>query len=88
MIRRTVLIASADVFDWRDPFQLEQSLSADEIAIRDTFRAYCTDKLLPRIVEANRHERNRIVKYSYWQSVFDLFLLFSSLRQGNYERIG
>lgn len=43
-------------FDWQDPFQLESSLTEDEISIRDTFRSYCKDKLMPRIVDANRHE--------------------------------
>jgi glutaryl-CoA dehydrogenase len=43
-------------FDWSDPFQIEGLLSADEILIRDTARAYAQEKLMPRILEANRHE--------------------------------
>jgi glutaryl-CoA dehydrogenase len=44
-------------FQWEDPLLLEDQLSEDERLIRDTARQYCQDKLMPRIVEANRHER-------------------------------
>ena len=44
-------------FDWADPFGLEEQLTDDERMIRDTARAYCRDKLMPRVLEANRHER-------------------------------
>ena len=43
-------------FDWSDPFLLEQQLTADEVLIRDTARAYAQEKLMPRILEANRNE--------------------------------
>uniref|UniRef100_A0A182K036 glutaryl-CoA dehydrogenase (ETF) n=1 Tax=Anopheles christyi TaxID=43041 RepID=A0A182K036_9DIPT len=43
-------------FDWEDPLNLESQLKEDEIAMRDSFRAYCEDKLLSRVIEANRHE--------------------------------
>ena len=41
---------------WEDPFLLEQMLTEEERMIRDTAAAYCEDKLLPRIVQANRNE--------------------------------
>ncbi len=41
---------------WQDPFLLDEQLHEDERLIRDTARDYCQEKLLPRIVEANRHE--------------------------------
>ncbi|MFM9844991.1 MAG: acyl-CoA dehydrogenase [Dongiaceae bacterium] len=44
-------------FQWEDPLLLEDQLSEDERLIRDTARQYCQDKLMPRILEANRHER-------------------------------
>ncbi len=44
-------------FDWRDPLLLETQLSDDERMIRDTAREYCQNHLMPRILEANRHER-------------------------------
>uniref|UniRef100_K7G0W0 Glutaryl-CoA dehydrogenase, mitochondrial n=1 Tax=Pelodiscus sinensis TaxID=13735 RepID=K7G0W0_PELSI len=43
-------------FDWRDPLQLEKQLTQEEIMIRDSFRTYCQEKLMPRIVMANRNE--------------------------------
>jgi glutaryl-CoA dehydrogenase len=44
-------------FDWADPLLLEASLSEDERMVRDTARAYCQEKLFPRVLQANRHER-------------------------------
>lgn len=38
---------------------LEEQLTADEILIRDTFRTYCQEHLMPRIVLANRNEGER-----------------------------
>jgi glutaryl-CoA dehydrogenase len=43
-------------FQWEDPLLLESQLTDDERAIRDTARAYCQDKLMPRILMANRKE--------------------------------
>jgi glutaryl-CoA dehydrogenase len=44
-------------FQWDDPLLLDDALSEDERMVRDTTRAYAQDKLMPRILEANRHER-------------------------------
>ncbi|WP_290524817.1 acyl-CoA dehydrogenase [Alcanivorax sp.] len=44
-------------FDWRDPLLLETQLNDDERMIRDSAREYCQNRLMPRILEANRHER-------------------------------
>ncbi|MGV0878240.1 acyl-CoA dehydrogenase [Martelella sp. FLE1502] len=44
-------------FDWQDPFLIEDLLSAEEIMIRDAARDYAQDRLMPRILDANRHER-------------------------------
>ena len=43
-------------FNWEDPFLLEDQLTEEERMIRDTAKAYCQDKLMPRIIEANRNE--------------------------------
>ncbi|XP_005381097.1 PREDICTED: glutaryl-CoA dehydrogenase, mitochondrial [Chinchilla lanigera] len=48
--------ASRPEFDWRDPLVLEEQLKADEILIRDTFRNYCQERLMPRVLMANRNE--------------------------------
>ena len=44
-------------FQWDDPFLLDDQLKEDERLIRDSIRAYAQGKLMPRILEANRHER-------------------------------
>jgi glutaryl-CoA dehydrogenase len=41
---------------WNDPLNLEGQLAGEEIAIRDAARDYCQGSLMPRILEANRHE--------------------------------
>jgi glutaryl-CoA dehydrogenase len=43
-------------FDWQDPLLLDGLLSEEECMVRDSARDYCQDKLMPRILEANRHE--------------------------------
>ncbi|MBC7781585.1 MAG: acyl-CoA dehydrogenase [Proteobacteria bacterium] len=47
---------SGAAFTWDDPFLLEDQLTGDERAIRDATREYAQAKLMPRIVEMNRHE--------------------------------
>jgi glutaryl-CoA dehydrogenase len=44
-------------FVWDDPFLLDEQLSEEERLVRDTAREYAQDKLMPRILMANRHER-------------------------------
>ncbi len=44
-------------FLWDDPLLLEEQLTGEERMVRDTARAYCQEKLMPRVLEANRHER-------------------------------
>ena len=44
-------------FKWDDALLLDGQLTEDERAMRDAAQAYCQDKLFPRVLEANRHER-------------------------------
>jgi glutaryl-CoA dehydrogenase len=44
-------------FDWADPLLFEDELTEEERLIRDSARAYCQEKLLPRVLTANREER-------------------------------
>jgi len=44
-------------FVWDDPLLLNEQLSEDERMVRDAARAYCQDKLAPRVLEAFRHEK-------------------------------
>ena len=43
-------------FAWDDPFRLDEQLTEDERLIRDSAREYAQKRLMPRILEANRHE--------------------------------
>ncbi|KAK7099874.1 glutaryl-CoA dehydrogenase, mitochondrial-like [Littorina saxatilis] len=47
---------SKATFSWKDALNLESQLTEEEIIVRDQFRNYCQDKLMPRILMANRHE--------------------------------
>src|SRR6187431_2168059 len=44
-------------FNWEDPFLLEDQLSEDERAIRDTARDFAQDKLASRVIEAYLEEK-------------------------------
>ena len=50
-------IKSKAVFQWDDPLLLDDQLSEEERMVRDAARAYCQDKLQPRVLEAFRHEK-------------------------------
>lgn len=41
---------------WNDILNLEGQLTEEERQIRDSAHQYCQEKLMPRILEANRHE--------------------------------
>src|SRR5690348_5087915 len=47
---------SAARFQWEDPLLLEDQLTEDERMVRDSAHAYAQDKLMSRVLEANRHE--------------------------------
>ncbi len=49
-------MANTSPYQWDDPFLLDNQLSEEERLVRDTARDYAQDKLMPRILEANRHE--------------------------------
>lgn len=42
--------ASSAVFNWEDPLAAEELYTAEELAIQDTARQYCQDRLMPRIL--------------------------------------
>jgi glutaryl-CoA dehydrogenase len=48
--------SSKPVFDPVDPFLLDDQLTEEERLVRDTARDYCQEKLMSRVLEANRHE--------------------------------
>ena len=44
-------------FSYEDPFLLSEQLSDEERMVQQSARSYARDKLMPRVLEANRHER-------------------------------
>jgi len=50
-------VKAKPVFQWDDPFLLEDQLREDERMVRDSARAYCQERLLPRVLEATRKEK-------------------------------
>ena len=49
-------MATKATFNWADPLLLDQQLTDDERAVRDAARAYCQDRLQPRVLEAFRQD--------------------------------
>jgi glutaryl-CoA dehydrogenase len=43
-------------FDWQDPLRLDDLLTPEEVMVRDSARKYAQERLMPRILLANRHE--------------------------------
>jgi len=43
-------------FRWDDPLLIEDLLAEDERMIRDSARQFCQERLMPRVLEANRRE--------------------------------
>jgi glutaryl-CoA dehydrogenase len=44
-------------FRWDDPLLLEDQLTEEERMVRDSARAYCQERLMPRVTQAHRHEK-------------------------------
>ena len=44
-------------FDWLDPLHLAEQLTEEERLVQQAAHEYCQGRLMPRILEANRHER-------------------------------
>ena len=59
-------------FDWQDPFRLNDQLTDEEKLIANSSREFCSDRLSPRIIEANRNESfdrtilTKWVKWDFW----------------------
>ncbi len=65
------------VFQWDDPFLLEDQLSEDERLIRDSARDFSQERLMPRVLEAHRHE---LVDRGIFAQMGELGLLGSTLQ--------
>ncbi|PVH77016.1 glutaryl-CoA dehydrogenase precursor [Cadophora sp. DSE1049] len=49
-------LTSTVAFDWEDPLASKVLFTNDELSIQATARAYCQERLLPRVLNAYRHE--------------------------------
>ena len=47
-------------FNYRDALNLESQLTEDERMMRDQVASYCSEKLMPRVLMANRNERKSV----------------------------
>ena len=55
--RDTERLPAAPGFDWQDPLRIGDELDESERLVRDTTADYARERLMPRILEAHRHER-------------------------------
>jgi glutaryl-CoA dehydrogenase len=49
--------ATRPAFQWDDPLLFDEQLTGEERLVRDSARAYCQEKLMPRALSAHREER-------------------------------
>jgi glutaryl-CoA dehydrogenase len=49
--------AAKPAFRWDDPLLLDDQLTEEERMVRDTARRYAQERLMPRVLQAFRHER-------------------------------
>jgi glutaryl-CoA dehydrogenase len=63
-------------FNPTDPFLIEDQLTEEERMVRQTAHDYCQDKLMPRVLEANRHEKMDV---SIFREMGELGLLGSTI---------
>jgi glutaryl-CoA dehydrogenase len=63
-------------FAWDDPFLFEEQLTEDERLIQGTAREYAQNRLMPRILEANRHE---LIDRGIFNEMGDLGLLGATI---------
>src|SRR5262249_46089461 len=63
--------ATALAFQWEDPLLLERELSEDERMVMEAARAFARDRLMPRILKANREEKfDRDILNEYGEAGF------------------
>lgn len=64
IIRFSCTRAITAVYNWEDGLCVDTLLTDEERSIRDSFREYCQEKLLTRVVNANRNEcKDRIASH-------------------------
>jgi glutaryl-CoA dehydrogenase len=56
-VPQTKAKAAKAIYNWEDPFLLDEQLTEDERMIRDAARAFAEDVLMPRVADAYMEER-------------------------------
>ena len=46
------MATTKNTFSWEDPFNLSAQLTDDERQVQEAARAYCQERLLPRVKDA------------------------------------
>jgi len=54
--RLRVAAMQGAAFDWRDPLRIDDLLTPEEVQVRDVAHRYAQQRLMPRILQAHRHE--------------------------------
>lgn len=49
-------VSTKATFEWEDALNLNSLLTEEEVMLKDSFRSYCQQKLMPRIINGNRNE--------------------------------
>lgn len=65
-----------NALNYKDALNLDGQLNEDEILIRDQFKNYCQEQLMPRVLEANRNESKVLKKY-YLETYQYIWIFFS-----------
>ena len=65
-------------FQWADPLLLDEQLETEERMVRDSAAAYARERLMPRVLEAFRHERTDT---AIFREMGDLGLLGATIPQ-------
>ena len=55
-LRKEAIMNEKVKFKWDDPFFFDDQLEEEERLVRDTARDYAQEKLMPRVLDANRNE--------------------------------
>ncbi|KAF2364765.1 Acyl-CoA oxidase/dehydrogenase central domain [Trinorchestia longiramus] len=53
---KIVDVKKKNEFSWQDPLLLESALTEEEILVQNSARDFCQDRLMPRVLMANRNE--------------------------------
>ncbi|KAL5354037.1 hypothetical protein ACLOAV_000122 [Pseudogymnoascus australis] len=55
-VRAYAAAATAPKYQWNDPLGSQNLLTEEELAVSETAESYCQEQLMPRVLDAYRHE--------------------------------